>query len=394
MSGTFVPAPLPPEGLARTLAPFGQSRMLPTAAYTSDEVFAWEMEHFFTGWQCIGRSDELAEPGMQRAQQVGSTSVFLARGEDRALRAFANACRHRGHELLPCGGSRTARAITCPYHSWAFSLQGDLIGARGYVGDPSFDMSQFGLRPLRVQEWHGWIFLDPSGQAAPLEAHLDGLQARISPYAPERLQVRGRHEYVVQANWKVIIENYQECYHCSTIHPELCRVSPPDSGENWEPSKGAWVGGWLDLRPHAVTMSLDGTSGGAMIPGLSAVEQRRIDYLGIFPNLLVSLHPDYVMTHRIIPLSPGQTWVECLWAFPEEATALEGFDPSYAIDFWDITNREDWGACESVQRGLSSGLAEPGPLSPAEDAIYQFVTMVARGYLGLGLSAAPAPATA
>jgi Rieske 2Fe-2S family protein len=391
MTGSFDPAPLPPEGLAMAMAPFGESRMLPTAAYTSDEVFRWEMDNFFTGWQCIGRSDEIAEPGMQRAQQVGSTSVVLARGEDGVLRAFANACRHRNHELLPCGGSRKARAITCPYHSWAFSLEGNLIGARGYVGDPNFDMSQFGLHSLAVDEWHGWIFLDLSGRAGPLAEHLHGLEPRIGPYAPERLQVCGRHEYVVQANWKVIIENYQECYHCSSIHPELCRVSLPDSGENWAPSQGAWVGGWQDLRPHAVTMSLDGSSGGTMIAGLNEVELRRIDYLGVFPNLLVSLHPDYVMTHRMIPLSPSQTWVECLWAFPAEATAMAGFDPSYAIDFWDITNREDWGACESVQRGLSSGFAEPGPLSPSEDAIYQFVTMIARGYLGLPLGV---PATA
>lgn len=387
MANQFTAAPLSSADLDRCLAPFGESRMLPPAAYTSEEVFQWERQHFFTGWQCIGRSDEIAEAGMQRADKVGDTTVLLVRGDDGELRAFANVCRHRGHEILPCGGSTKARAITCPYHSWSYKLDGELFSAAGYGGFGDFDMADFPLRPITVEEWHGWIFLDISGLAGPLSQHVAGLEDRVAQYQPERLVVMGRHEYVIQANWKVIIENYQECYHCSSIHPELCQVSPPESGENWAPSSGAWVGGWQDLRPHAVTMSLDGHSDGTFIPGLNEVEQRRIDYIGVFPNLLISLHPDYVMTHRMVPLSSGETWVECQWAFPPEAIALPTFDPKYAMDFWDITNREDWGACESVQRGLSSGMAEAGPLSPDEDAIYQFVGMVARGYLGQPLAA-------
>ncbi|MGI9197678.1 MAG: aromatic ring-hydroxylating oxygenase subunit alpha [Candidatus Nanopelagicales bacterium] len=387
MSSPITPAPLPAEALARTLAPFGESRMLPVEAYTSQEVFDWERRHFFRGWTCVGRSADIAEPGMQRAERAGDSSILLVRGEDGTLRAFANVCRHRGHEILPCNGTARARAITCPYHSWSYRLDGELFSAAGYGGFASFDMSEFPLRQLAVEEWHGLVFVDPSGQAGPLSQHLAGLEDRIAPYRLETLEVRGRHEYVIKANWKIINENYQECYHCSSIHPELCQVSPPESGENWAPSSGAWVGGFLDLREHAVTMSLDGHSDGAFIPGLSEVEKRRIDYIGIFPNLLVSLHPDYVMTHRAIPLSPGETWVECAWAFPPEATSLPGFDPAYATDFWDITNREDWAACESVQRGMESGFAVPGPLAPDEDAIYQFVTMVARGYLHQPLAA-------
>jgi Rieske 2Fe-2S family protein len=370
----------------RTLAPFGESRMLPTQAYTDQTVFDWEQRNFFSGWQVIGRATDLPEPGMQRAERVGDTTVLLVRGDDLVLRAFANVCRHRGHEILPCGESTKARTITCPYHSWSYRLDGTLLSAVGYGRFESFSMTDYPLRPIAAEEWHGWTFVDISGRAGSLTTHLEGLDDRIGPYHPELLEVRGRHEYVVKANWKIVIENYQECYHCSTIHPELCAVSPPDSGENWIHSTGAWVGGWLDLRPHAVTMSLDGHSDGTVIPGLSEVERRRVDYIGIFPNLLVSLHPDYIMTHRMVPLSPRETWVECLWAFPSEAIALPTFDPAYAVDFWDITNREDWSACEAVQRGLDSGYAETGPLSPDEDAIYQFVTMVARGYLGQPLT--------
>lgn len=386
MSTTKTLAPLDPAALAKTLAPFGESRMLPPEAYTSAEVFEWERANFFAGWHCVGRSADISAAGMQRADQVGDTTVLFVRGEDLVLRAFANVCRHRGHELLPCGGSTTARAITCPYHSWSYRLDGELFSAAGYQSQPNFDASEFPLMALPVQEWHGWIFLDPSGTSGPLDLHLSGLEARVSAYQPERLVVMASHEYVIEANWKIINENYQECYHCSSIHPELCEVSSPESGENWVPGLGAWVGGWQDLREHATTMSLDGHSGGTPIPGLSPTELRRIDYLGVFPNLLISLHPDYIMTHRAIPLSADRTWVECTWSFPPEAIASPTFDPAYAVDFWDITNREDWTACESVQRGQSSGFAKAGPLSPAEDAIYQFITMVARGYLGQPLS--------
>jgi Rieske 2Fe-2S family protein len=165
------------------------------------------------------------------------------------------------------------------------------------------------------------------------------------------------------------------------IHPELCRVSPPKSGENY-PAQGTWVGGWMDLRDGMDTMSLDGTSLGVPLRGLDAKGLRTVIYLNIFPNVLLSLHPDYVMTHRLTPIAVNRTMIECTWAFAPEALEKPGFDPGYAVEFWDITNQQDWGACESVQRGLTSEHSRPGPLSPDEDAVYQFVTMVARGYRG------------
>jgi len=122
---------------------------------------------------------------------------------------------------------------------------------------------------------------------------------------------------------------------------------------------------------------------------IEGAPQDTVLYVQLFPNLLISGHPDYVMTHRMIPLSAGRTWVECSWLFPVHATEQPTFDPAFAMDFWDITNREDWAACESVYRGLDSGFAEAGPLSPDEEAVYQFVTMVARGYSGLPVSARP-----
>ena len=380
-AGNGSPAPLSPGDLADSLLPFGRSRMLPPAAYVDPAVFAWEQRSFFGGWLCVGRSSQVAGPGDQRAERAGLGSVLLTRDDDGTLRAFANTCRHRGHELLPCGSSASRSVVVCPYHAWTFGLNGDLRAAAGFRGQPGFDATRWGLTELPVLEWHGLVFVDGSGRAGPLAPALATLAELIAPYEMERLVVAGTRSYDAAANWKVLTENYHECYHCPSIHPELCKVSPPSSGMNFD-GLGAWVGGTMDLREQMTTMSMDGTSHGAALRGLDEAARRVVVYVNVFPNLLISLHPDYVMVHHLTPLAADRTRIECTWWFAPEAVAEAGFDPGYAMEFWDLTNRQDWTACESVQRGLTSPRAIAGPLSPRENAVYQFVTMVARGYLG------------
>ena len=347
--------------------------MLPATAYTDADVLAWERRHLFAGaWTCVGRRADLAGNGATaRAIQVGDVGVLLTFPES-SVRAFANVCRHRGHELLPAEGTATHRAVACPYHGWAYRLDGTLHTAPGMAGQESFDPTTHGLVALPAREWHGWVFVNATGTAPPFDRYVGAMDDLVAPYRPAELELGARHSYEVAANWKVIVENYHECYHCPLIHPELCKVSPPASGDNWN-LPGAWVGGSMELRDHAETMSLDGRSGGRMLPG---VDPRTVRYLGLFPNLLVSAHPDYVMAHRLEPIAPGRTWIECSWYFPPGVP-----DPAYAVDFWDVTNREDWAACESVQRGLMNPHFRPGPLAAREDAVYQWVSLVAKMYL-------------
>ena len=187
------------------------------------------------------------------------------------------------------------------------------------------------------------------------------------------------HQYDVEANWKVIVENYQECYHCSMIHPELCRVSPPTSGENIE-RDGNWVGGWMELREGAETMSLDGRSGGVAMARLDEHELSTVMYVAVLPNLLISLHPDYVMTHLLVPITPDRTRITCSWAFPREVAEKPDFSPAYAVDFWDLTNRQDWAVCELQQLGTASDVYTPGRYSLMEDMVHAFDLMCADGY--------------
>ncbi len=366
-------APVELSGIEAALRPHGESVMLPQAAYTDPAVLEWERRHFFAGqWTCLGRLDELGDRTTQRAVTVGDVGVLLVFGDQ--TRAFANVCRHRGHELLRQGETSDRPNVVCPYHGWAYQLDGSVRNAPR-MGD-AFDPAPYGLVELPAQSWHGWLFVNATATAAPFTEYVGGMAELTAPYRPEVLSLKARHTYDVKANWKIVVENYHECYHCPLIHPELCKVSPPTSGDNWD-LPGAWVGGRMDLRPDAETMSLDGRSRGV---SLENADPRIVSYLGLFPNLLVSLHPDYVMTHRMEPRAPDRTTVECSWFMPAAAV-----DPSYAVEFWDVTNREDWAACESVQRGVASPHFRPGPLAPAEDAVYQWVTMVARGYLGKSL---------
>ena len=377
-------------GLDGTLQPFGESTMLPSEAYTSDEVFAWEQRNLFAGtYTCVGREIELRAPGedgkalTQRAVKVGDVRVLLTwDGAD--IHAFANTCRHRAHELIEADGGNAKRAIVCPYHAWTYDLSGTLRAAPGYKDNETFDAANHSLVELPVERWHGWVFVHAAtskaaSEALPFTEFIGELEGLVAPYDPASLVLSDRHSYVVEANWKVISENYHECYHCPLIHPELCQVTPPSSGENLD-LPGAWLGGTMVLRDGMQTMSLTGESKGRPIP---AVDPSTVLYAGLVPNLLISAHPDYVMTHRLVPLEPGKTWVECSWYLPDTGEGEEPIDATYAVEFWDLTNKQDWKACESVQRGLASPHFRPGPFSPSEDAVHIFVTTIARAYRGL-----------
>ena len=368
--------------------------MLPSLAYTSAEVFAWEQRHLLAGsWTCLGRLVDLlpedsGRPTTQRAVKVGDVPALIVR-DGEAPRMFANTCRHRGHELLPEGGSSQRRSVVCPYHAWSYDSTGRLIAAPGFRDDERFSAAEHALTELPVQVWEGWVFghgVHPAGspEVPSFDEHLGAMRELIAPYAPGDLVLADRHSYEVAANWKVIAENYHECYHCPLIHPELCQVTPPDSGVNHQ-LPGAWVGGSMVLRDGMRSMSLDGSLAATPLPG---VDPTTVEYLHLLPNLLVSPHPDYVMAHRLVPLAPDRTWVECSWLV---AADPDGTVPAAtaAVEFWDITNRQDWNACESVQRGLASPHFVPGPFAPNEDAVAQLVELVGRAYVDGRLTTEP-----
>jgi Rieske 2Fe-2S family protein len=201
-------------------------------------------------------------------------------------------------------------AIKCPYHAWVYGLDGRLNGAPRFHGVPGFEREAYPSIEAPVAEWHGWVFVNPSGDAAPFAEHVGNLEELIAPWEAERLRVAAAHGYVIAANRKTITENYRECYHCPSIHPALCDVTPVDL-RGALPARGSVGRGSMELKDFAQTMSLRGESSGVRIRGLNDRQAREVYYVGLFPNLLISLHPDYVMTHRFEPIAPGETKVEC-----------------------------------------------------------------------------------
>jgi Rieske 2Fe-2S family protein len=312
--------------------------------------------------------------------EVGDDSVLVVADDDGLPRAFRNACRHRGARLVDAPEGRMPR-LQCPYHAWSYGFDGALRNAPFTEGLEDFDRRCFGLHPVRLAVVEGLVLLDLSGEAPPPDAHVGDLRDTLARYRLGDLRRARRITYDVPANWKVIAENYSECLHCPGVHPELNRLSHYLSGELFD-GAGAWCGGWMELADGASTMASGGGGGGARPPiaGLGEEALRRIAYYLLFPNALVSLHPDYVMLHTLWPRGAGRTEVVCDWLFEPETIAADGFDPSDAVDFWDRVNREDWEVCRLTQLGMRTSGYVAGRYTTQEGDVHRFDRMVAGRY--------------
>jgi glycine betaine catabolism A len=228
----------------------------------------------------------------------------------------------------------------------------------------------------------GLVLLDLSGEAPAPAEHVGDLAPLLARYHTSELRRGEQVVYEVQANWKAIAENYSECLHCPGVHPELNRLSHYLSGETIS-GAGTWCGGSMTLTDGAETMARDGgdSHGRPPIAGLDEQDLRSILYFLLFPNTLVSLHPDYVMLHTLWPLAPDRTRVVCEWFFEAATIAADGFDPSDAVGFWDQVNREDWEVCRLTQRGMASSGFSSGRYTSEETDVHTFDTMVADRYL-------------
>jgi Rieske 2Fe-2S family protein len=375
------PLPLSSADLLRTRAPLERATQLPGAAFTDPAVLEWELAQLFReSWIGVGHVDQLRERGDFLTAELGRESVLVVADDDGLPRAFLNTCRHRGARLVDAPEGRLRR-ISCPYHAWGYGFDGSLRSAPFTDGLEDFDPGCFGLHPVRLAVVEGIVMVDLSGSAPPPDAHVGDLRRHLARYRLGELRRAERIVYEVGANWKSIAENYSECLHCPGVHPELNRLSHYLSGEDVEGS-GAWCGGSMRLREGFETMGIDGaTHGRPPIAGLTEDDLRAVLYFLLFPNVLVSLHPDYVMLHTLWPRAADRTEVVCEWFFEEATIAADGFDASDAVAFWDQVNREDWHVCELTQRGMGSSAFAPGRYTTQEGDVHQFDVMVADRYL-------------
>jgi Rieske 2Fe-2S family protein len=353
----------------------GLEPTLPTRWYRSEEVFRLEKERiFWREWMCVCRAEEIPDPGSFRVFDVLGESILVVRNREGALRAFYNVCRHRGSRLCRAGaekgvpalsGVMAGRGIVCPYHNWTYDLDGRLVAAPHLRGLSAADKETLSLHPVGVDTWGGFVFVNLTPAEAPsLSAQLGVIVERTRNYPLADLRIGHTIRYQVAANWKAICENYNECYHCGPVHPELCAVVPAFR----EGGGGSldWMRG-IPHRPGAYTFTASGTTSRRPFPGLSTDERERHKGELSYPNLFLSLACDHVAAFVLEPRSAERTDITCDFLFEQHEIDKPEFDPSDAVEFWDVVNRQDWSICESVQQGMSSRVHQFGYYSPMED---------------------------
>jgi len=338
------------------------AKTLPQQYFVSPEVFAQEQDRIFSRqWVLVGHQNQIAEPGDYFVTEVASESLIIVRDKGGEVHGFYNVCRHRGTRLREDRIGHLS-AIQCPYHAWTYGLDGRLIGAPHMDQVPDFDKADYSLHAVNLALWEGLIFVNLAGSPTPLEEWFAPLNGKFSHWNLPKLRAAKRIEYDVKANWKLMFENYSECYHCPGVHPMLSKVSPYDSAEN-DLIEGPFLGGFMKINKGAgLTMS----SKACALPVGKIENLQQVFYYSIFPNMLLSLHPEYVMVHQLWPQSPERTLILCDWFFHPDAFNRSDFKPDDAIEFWDMTNRQDWHVCELSQQGIASRAYEPGPYSARE----------------------------
>lgn len=346
--------------------------------YSSPGIFGLETERIFhCQWFCVGRLEQIPAKGDCLHVAVAGESVVVLRGRDAELRAFYNVCRHRGSRLLrspplpdpnapaAVSSGALAGAIVCPYHAWTYNLDGSLRAAPYVRFDEQCPKEGFALVPVHVDSWGGFIFVNlVAGAPSPLLEQLATPVRMLARYPLQDLRRGAQLVYDVKANWKVIMENYNECYHCGPVHPELCALVPA-----FRERGGAgldWADG-IPHRPGAWTFTTTGTSSRAPFPGLS--DSERVNHKGevAYPNLLLSAAAEHVAAFTIWPMTPELTRIACEFLFHVSEIGKPGFDPRDAVEFWDLVNRQDWQICESVQDGMRSRGFLGGFHAPMED---------------------------
>jgi Rieske 2Fe-2S family protein len=319
--------PLTAAELDAVRRPFLGASLLPARAYHDEAIFEFEQQRWFRrDWVCLGRVEELAGRPTETSIDGERLVVTVDDGLVAAVRP---------------GGGAVATAA-----------------------------------------WQGFAFASLRADPPALDAWLGDLVEHVERFDFASLRRGHRIVYDVAANWKLIVENYSECYHCPNLHPQLNRLTPYDVGADYE-TDGAWQGGWMELRDGFETMALEGGHRvGPPMCGVTPTDERRIDYLVVWPTLLLSVHPDYLLVHRLEPLGPDRTRIVCDWLFEPATMAAEGFDPSHVVDFWDVTNRQDWHVCELQQQGTASGAFRAGRFANNEPSVHAFDQMCADRYLG------------
>jgi Rieske 2Fe-2S family protein len=367
-NGRPAPAPALPASLVAT--PPGEH-------YADPVIFAREQARIFEAtWFAAARGSDMPTPGAFRTVQVGRESVLLVRDRRGNLGAFLNVCRHRGARLCTEESGSVRNAVRCPYHAWTYGLDGKLIAAPNLDAIADVDRTEYGMRRVHLREWLGtaWVCLadtPPSFEQTVIGSVAERLgdPATIDAWQVDQLVLGRRIVYDVKANWKLIVENFMECYHCATIHPELTEVLP-EFADGY--AAQYFVGHGAEFGADVQGFTIDGSASFPRLDAVGESHDRRYYAITVSPQVFINLVPDHVIFHRMYPMAPDRTVVECDWLYAPDVVA-SGADLSHSVELFHRVNQQDFDACERCQLSMTSRMyADGGVLVPSEHHISAF----------------------
>lgn len=348
------------------------SHTLDRKYYMSKKILNKEYEDiFFNQWICVGRESELVQPGQYKVVNIGTESIIVICNNDYQIIAHYNICRHRGTRICEQENGMFSKSIQCGYHGWSYNLDGSLIGAPHMNSVKNFKKSEYGLHPVALQRWEGFIFINLSDKPANFNEIFNPLLNKFSQWSLPKLNTYKTIKYKVNGNWKLIVQNYCECYHCPILHPELSAIHNYMGGRN-DLFEGPFLGGYMEFNNDKKSISKSGDLCCPLLPELKKENKNRVFYYSIFPNMLLSLHPEYAMFHTIWPKGSHECVVECSWLFEKNVISSNLYQPQDALHFWDMTNKQDWHISELSQLGIQSRKYTPSPYSGQESLLAAF----------------------
>ena len=361
--------------------------------YLDQEIFDYEWKNIWQQyWLFAGTTAEIPNPGDFFTYQAYNDSIIIIRGDHGEVYAHFNTCRHRG-SLICLEPTGTVRKLMCPYHQWIYNKDGSLFKAR--LMEDDFDCSKFGLHPVHLQLVNGLIFISLSKDPPDFSKVLSDYHPFLDPYKIDQAKVAVKKRYELRTNWKLVAENFRECYHCGVAHPEYCSAViganlREVTDDVLKEKKLAWESRGLatenidfagdsfhfavryPLRPGVLSYSLDG---GTVAKPMGEHTDYDAGVLGlvVLPNFWMDSVSDYIWTMRVTPAGPSKTFIDLSWLVDKDAVEGVDYSNERLTDFWRVTGEQDWELCENNFKGIESSRYEPGPYAPVEADVVKFV---------------------